>query len=289
MRRQVRSTTRAAMAAWLGLGGAAAVFQACDRRPPEPAAPQDAGASSTASSAPSPAVVAALARHPRDDAGHLIPKSAPPPLDPSAIAARAGREPDWDLDRDDPARDYVRRYASATMRYGATLDCVTVGPSQPSGERRRVDVKAAAGCKGAGDLRDVFVVDVAADRLSVDDRSKRDPLARWPDGSDPEGPPNPVRDGSQMRAWQGALKDAIREQQIVPIRVQAYGRGTYPVVTLAGWHATVTPPASPDDLRPFADALCRANGGLPLAFFGGLDRTTLLRVRCPGGARWETL
>jgi hypothetical protein len=285
MRRLVHSTTFAAMTACLSLGGMA--LSGCNRRPPEPSGPEDAAAA--ASSAPSPAVAAALARHPRDDAGHLIPKSAPPTLDPSAVPARAGREPDWDLDPDDPARDYVRRYASATRRYGETLDCVTVGASEPSGERRRVEVRTAASCPGAGDPRDVFVVDVAADRLSVDDRAKRDPLARWPDGSDPEGPAGPVRDDSQMRAWQGPLKDVIRQQAIVPIRVQAYGRGTYPVVTLAGWHAAVMPSTSPDALRPFAEALCKANAGMPLAFFGGLDRTTVLRVRCPGGARWDAL
>jgi hypothetical protein len=132
-------------------------------------------------------------------------------------------------------------------------------------------------------------VDVAADRLSLDDAAKRDPLARWPDGSDPEGPAKPVRDGTDMRAWQGAVKDAVRQQLLVPLRVQGYGRGSYSVITLAGWHAAVTPAASPDDLRPFAESLCRANNGVPLAFFGGVDRQTILRVRCPGAARWEKL
>lgn len=285
MRTAVRTTT-AVLSTWLGLAGAAC--GGCNRAPPEPAAPEAGAAAS--SSAPSPSAAAWLSRHARDDAGHLIPRSAAPPLDPSAEPARAGREPGWDLDPEDPARDYVRRYASATRRYGETLDCVAVGPSQPSAsDRVRVEVRGAPGCPHAGESRDVFLVDAAGDRLSLDDRTKRDPLARWPDGSDPEGPANPVRDGSEMRAWQGPLKEAIRQQQIVPIRVQAYGRGSYPVVTLAGWHAAVTPAASPDDLRPFAEALCRASGGMPLAFFGGLDRTTMLRVRCPASARWESL
>jgi len=135
----------------------------------------------------------------------------------------------------------------------------------------------------------VFRVDVGADRLSVDDAAKRDPLARWPDGSDPEGPASPAREAGDTHGWQGALKDAIRTEQLVAIRVQAYGRGSYPVVTLAGWHAAVVPSASPESLRPFAEALCTASRGMPLAFVAGLDRSTVLRIRCPAAARWDKL
>jgi hypothetical protein len=285
MRDLVRLTTRVAVAGWLGL----AACMGCSKHPPEPDKPEAApeGATAVASSAQAPA--AAVDRHPRDDAGRLIPRTAPPPLDPSAIPVKAGRDPDWDLDSDDAARDYVRRYVTATKRYGETMDCVSLGASEASGDRRRVEVKTATGCPGAGTQRDVFLVDVGSDRLSLDDRAKRDPLARWPDGSDPEAPANPVRDDSQLRQWQGALKDVIRKQLLVPVRVQGYGRGSYLVVTVAGWHATVTPAAAPDSLRSFADALCKANHDLPLAFFAGVDRSKLLRMRCPGGARWDTL
>jgi hypothetical protein len=298
MRLPLRAITFRALAASLGLGLGALACVACDRhaeptgsaRPGDTGAAGAAGAASTTASAASTSAAASafLSRHPRDDAGHLIPRMAPPPPDPSA-SSQAGRDPDWDLDQDDPARDYVRRYVAVTKRYGETLDCISLEPSQPSGEKRRVEAKNAPGCPAAGQQRDVFVVDVAADRLSVDDRTKRDVLARWPDGSDPEGPANPVRDGSQMKAWQGPLKDAIRMQELVPVRVQAYGRGSYPVVTIAGWHKAVTPSAPPESLRPFAEALCRANEGLPLAFLAGVNRSTLMRVRCPGGVRWETL
>jgi hypothetical protein len=61
------------------------------------------------------------------------------------------------------------------------------------------------------------------------------------------------------------------------------------VVTIAGWHAAVTPGATPDSLQSFADALCRANGAMPLAMVAGLDRATILRVRCPDGAHWDAL
>jgi hypothetical protein len=281
--------TGAAIAVSLGLG--AAGCSGCGRTAPEPVAEDAAPSTSAAAAASASAAAAAawLARHPRDDAGHLIPRSGPPPLDSTQQPNRAGREPDWDLDADDPARDYVRRYAAGTGRYGGTLDCVDLGASQEAGDRRRVEVKTASSCPGAGSMRDVFVVDVGGDRLSVDDKSKRDALARWPDGSDPEGPPSPVRDGNDMHAWKGSLRDVIRDRQLVAVRIQAYGRGTYPVVTLAGWHGAVRPGASPDDLRALAEQLCRAGGGMPLAFVAGVDRSNILRIRCPGAARWESL
>jgi hypothetical protein len=279
----------ASIAACFALG--AAGCGGCTRSVPEPGG-QDAGPSTSAAAAagsvPSP-VAAWLARHPRDDAGHLIPQSSPPPDDPALLPPKPGRDPDWDLDREDPARDYVRRYTFGTGRYGPTLDCVDVGASKEAGDRRRVEVKTAASCAGAGTLRDVFLVDVAADRLSVDDKAKRDPLAHWPDGSDPEGPPSQVRDASDMHVWKGSLRDVIREQQLVAIRIQAYGRGTYPVVTLAGWHGAAKPGASPEDLRGLTDALCRAGSGMPLGLVAGIDRSMMLRIRCPGGAFWDRL
>jgi hypothetical protein len=268
------------LAASLGAAGC----DSCGKTPPEPAG------SSADASAVAPAASAGRSRLARDDAGHLLPKTPPPPLEIDAAApVQPKREPDWDLDSDDAARDYVRRYALGTHRYGDTLDCVDVGASQPAGGRRSVEVRTAASCPGAGTVRDVFLVDVAMDRLSVDDKAKRDALARWPDGSDPEGPPGPVREIGSLREWNGSLKDALQQQLLVPIRVQTYGRGTYPVVTLAGWHGTVMPGADPDALRGFAEAMCRATHGAPMALFGGLDRSLILRVRCPGGTRWERL
>jgi hypothetical protein len=138
-------------------------------------------------------------------------------------------------------------------------------------------------------VRDVFLVDLASDHLTVDDKGKREPLARWPDGSDPEGPPGPVNEMGTLRNWRGPLKDALSAQLLVPVRIQSYGRGSYPVVTIAGWHAAITPNASPPRLDTFADAVCKANGGAPMGLFAGLDRSLILRVRCPGGARWQRL
>jgi hypothetical protein len=199
------------------------------------------------------------------------------------------REPDWDLDSDDAARDYVRRYAIGTKRYGETLDCADIGPSQPAGDKRRVEVKNAANCPEAGTTRDVFLVDVPGDRLTVDDKSKRKPLARWPDGSDPEGPPGSAREITSIRDWKSPLKDAVQGQLLVPIRMQTYGRGTYPVITIAGWHAAIVPGAGPDALQAFAGTMCRASGGAPLGVFAGVDRSLMLRVRCPQSARWDKL
>ena len=65
-----------------------------------------------------------------------------------------------------------------------------------------------------------------------------------------------------------------------------YGRGTYPVITLAGWHGGIDMSATPDDLKAFDDELCRANDGAPLGIIAGIDRANVLRIRCPGPARW---
>jgi hypothetical protein len=262
----------------------------CGHIQPEPSA-HDTDTSSPAGSTPSPSDSAAAwrSRHPRDDAGNLIPQHAPPPADSASVLPKPGREPDWDLDTADAARDYVRRYALGTKRYGGALDCVEIRPSTRTGDKRTVEAVTAASCPGAGKVRDVFLVDVAGDRLTVDDKDKRDPLARWPDGSDPEGPPGPVQNTSDMRKWNGPLRDAVYKLQLVVIRVQLYGRGTYPVVTLAGWHGAVAPKATAEELAPLDEQLCRANDGAPLGILAGLDRTRILRVRCPGPVHWDTL
>jgi hypothetical protein len=275
--------TAYSLAATIALGSGAC--GACGKAPPEitneAAAPADGGATDAPARRPD--------RHPRDDAGHLIPHGKPPPDDPDATPPQPKREPDWDLDSDDAARDYVHRYAIATQRYGETLDCIDVRPSQTFGDKRRVEVRVSSGCPDVGALRDVFLVDVGGDRLTVDDKSLRAPLALWPDGSDAEGPPGKVLEADDLRKPRDNVTAALRQMQLVPIRVQFYGRGSYPVVTLAGWHAAVLPTASEEDLRPTAEALCKATHDMPLAFFGGIDRSRILRIRCPGGARWDRL
>jgi hypothetical protein len=286
----------AVLAALLAL--TAAGCGGCNQASPEPTSDADgssSAASSTGAAAPSPSDSAAVAaawraRHPRDDAGNLIPKSGPPPVDPSLLPPKPGREPDWDLDASDAARDYVRRYTLATKRYGASLECIDIRPSTRAGDKVLVEVRTAAACPGAGAVRDVFVADVAGDRLGVDDKAKRDALARWPDGSDPEGPAKAVLNTSDMRKWNGSLKDAVfGKLQLVVIRVQMYGRGSYPVITLAGWHGAVNESATPDDLRSLDDDLCRANEGAPLGIIAGIDRAHILRIRCPGPPRWDRL
>lgn len=226
--------------------------------------------------------------------------SAPPTPSDDPRMFKPGRDPDMDLDTNDPSSDYVRRYVAITKRYGDHLECVDVQPSKPAGDKRSVEVRNAATCptplpggQTPGAVRDVFIVDVAADHLSLDDPSKRDPLQKWPDGSDPEGPPAPkVREIDDTAHWKSTLNDAIRSQLLVPLRVQAYGRGAYPVITLAGWHGVVQPGASPDTLRPVATALCKGNDGLPLGLLTALDRSRILRIRCGkegASTRWDTL
>jgi hypothetical protein len=222
------------------------------------------------------------------------------PIIPGSVAIATGmvdagppaplvkRAPDWDLATDDPARDYARRYAYFTKRYPDGLSCAVFRPSQPAGDRRSVTVTADVACANAGAVRDVFIVDLAGDHLSVDDKSKRNPLARWPDGSDPEGPAAPdIRQIQDISNWKSPLHDALLSQELAPIRVQAYGRGTYSVVTIAGWHGRVQLNATPDALQPLADAMCKANDQMPMGIVAGFDRTHLLRIRCPATTRWD--
>jgi hypothetical protein len=288
MKRTLHAPAGAVLAASLAL--AATGCGGCGRATPEPSHDTEASAASASPSPSDSAAAAWRARHARDDAGNFIPRSTPPPVDPSLLPPKPGREPDWDLDAGDASRDYVRRYALGTRRYGASLECVDIRPSTHTGDKVTVEVKTANGCPGAGAVRDVFVVDVAGDRLSVDDKAKRDPLALWPDGSNPEGPAKDLPSTSDLRKWDGSLKDAVFGRlQLVVIRVQMYGRGTYPVITLAGWHGAVNLSATPEDLRGLDDDLCRANDGAPLGVIAGVDRANILRIRCPGPPRWERL
>lgn len=232
-------------------------------------------------------------------AGSFLTRRAPltgapsAPGAPEVINPKARREPDWDLDSSDPARDYAVRYAQATLRYGepSAASCMIFSPSQAAGNQRRVEVKTGPGCPGgAGTVRDVFLVDVAGDRLAVDDPTKRDPLAKWPDGSTPDGPASPeIREIDRMQDWKSPMQDAVRRQLLVPVRVQAYGRGSYPVISIAGWHGDIQVNAPADKLKPLADALCATGGGAPVGILAAIDRTHILRIRCPASTRWEEL
>ncbi len=251
-------------------------FGCKDKGSPAPA-PSSTAAAQTPSSAPS-------SRLKRDEMGHLSPKTPRPQDNPADMPPHASRDPDWDLDKSDPARDYVERYVRATMRYGPETKCVETKVSGQSGAKAIVEVRDKKdGCPTPrADARDVFLVDVTGDRL---ESAKGGTLAKWPDGSDPAAPANasPV----ELDPWSSPLKDVLIEMRLTPIRAQAYGRGSYLLVTIAGWRAPVTVNAPPELTRPFAERVCAATGGLPIAFVAGIDRATVLRVKCPGTARWD--
>jgi hypothetical protein len=216
----------------------------------------------------------------------------PMPPDPNVpIGPVPGRAPDWDLDTGDGARDYARRYAYFTGRYSDGFSCMDFSASRLTGTQRRVEVRATGACPGAGSVRDVFLVDVAGDHITVDDKTARAPLARWPDGSDPEGQASrEVPQYTNMPDWKSPMKDVLTSAGLLPIRVQGYGRGTYPVITLAAWHGAVQQGAPPDVLRPLADSLCKTGANMPFAILAAFDRSHLLRVRCaPTTTRWDTL
>jgi hypothetical protein len=194
----------------------------------------------------------------RDETGHLKPKTPRPPDNPADLPPQPGQEPDWDLDKSDPAKDYVERYIRATQRYGDKAKCADVKSSGATVE--------VSGCAP----RETFKVDVGADRLEGKD------LKKWPDGSDPGGPRNPTLELDPVPP----VRQALVALQLTPIRFQGYARGAYLVVTLAGWRPPVTPNASPEAMKDFATKTCAANNGLPLALFAGIDRATIVRVRC---------
>jgi hypothetical protein len=199
------------------------------------------------------------------------------------------RQPDWDLSPDDPARDYARRYAFFTKRY-PDFTCIEFGPGVKAQDVWQITVKTSAGCPGAGTVRDVFLVDVAGDHLTVDDKTRRDPLARWPDGSDPEGPASTtVRETTDMKGWKSPIRDALLKLSIAALRMQSYGRGTYPVISIAAWRPPFTLNAPADAMQPLADAMCGANDNMPMAIVAGFDRAHVLRIRCPSATKWDTL
>jgi hypothetical protein len=201
---------------------------------------------------------------------------------------------DWDLDAADPAMDYAERYIQATRRYKAEWRCVHAQPSRVEGGRTLVDVRDTHDdrCRGTGAVRDTFAVDVAQDHLDLADPSRGDPLTPWPDGSEPGGMPaaGPL-EGPAMNEWhtQSPLPKALDELLLAPLRVQFYGRGSYPLITIAGWHASVMPTSSPAQLEDAAKKLCKASSNFPLGIVTAMDRSKVLRVKCPETTRWQDL
>ena len=124
------------------------------------------------------------------------PDPPPPPTDADFVKLGT-REPDWDLDPSDPARDYVERYIQATRRYAAERPCVHAQASRVEGGRTLVDTRDSSenGCKGTGAVRDTFAADVEHDRLDLADPARGAPLADWPDGSNPGGMPGAGSEG----------------------------------------------------------------------------------------------
>jgi len=273
----------------------------CSKVDPEPMPASSSAAPSAAASAPSaerdaealPPVVAHSGKLERDpDGGHLKPTTPRPSEDPAMLPPKPQREPDFDLDPLDPARDYVTRYVRATKRYGDKTECVAYGASFDKGQWRAVEVKddPKSSCGGSSDaLRDTFLVDVGADKMTLDD-PKAKPLANWPDGSDPRGKPSPIPSQEDWKKFASPLVDELVKSKLTVVRVQLYGRGTYPVLTLAGWRDPMGANASPESLLPLTQKLCQASENKPFSVFAGINRSTILRVRCPSGqARWDKL
>jgi hypothetical protein len=238
-------------------------------------------------------------------------KPSAPPVDAGTVTmpadagvdaqTEAGARVDlgWDLDPQDAARDYVKRYIKTTKRYGDKTDCMLVGKStDASGGRRAVEVhetstpppgarSRAQPCGTANAKRDVFYVDIVGDRLTVDDPPTRAPLAPWPDGSKPDAPPAEVSSINSIREWRTPMADAFQKLKLSPIRIQGYGRGTYLVITLAGWRAPLARDASDAAMKDAANKLCAVNDGRAFAVTAPFDARTWLRIKCDGTYRWE--
>jgi hypothetical protein len=219
----------------------------------------------------------------------------PPPPDPPTDAdfvKLGAREPGWDLDPTDPASDYAERFIQSTERYKKERTCVHAQPSRIENGRTLVDTRDSSenGCKGTNAVRDTFAVDLAHDRIELADPARGDPLTEWPDGSRPTGMATPSpKEGPPIKEWKSALPKAFESLALVPLRVQFYGRGSYPLISIAGWHGTVTPSSSPEQLSAAAAKLCHASAGFPLGVIETMDRSNVLRIKCPASARWEHL
>jgi hypothetical protein len=210
--------------------------------------------------------------------------------------------PTWDLDRVDRAADVARYYLAGT-RGAAALDCHTVGPSVAlpsdagdagdagSADARRVPIKrkpgAAPACADAGAGDGVFIV--RGGDCVTRAGGGGPPLAPWPDGSGACEAARPVASLDPRTEWKNPIRDALVAMDLVPIRVELFGHGTYPIVTIAGWRNALKPGKPGPDFGPAIARLCNASAQRPFGIFAGLDRTLLLRVRCTSGPVWENL
>jgi len=221
--------------------------------------------------------------------------TVPPPVNSAELIKLGSHDPGWDLDPADPARDYVERYILSTQRYGKDTRCILAQASRVEGERSLVETRDVTGdevhgCTGSHAVRDTFAVDVAHNRMALADPAVGQPLGDWPDGSGTEALPGAEpKEGPPMEEWNTGVRQAMKSLTLVPVRVQFYGRGSYPVVSVAGWHGTVTPASTPAQLDQAAKTVCAGSQNFPVGVMTAMDRTRILRIRCPGGARWETL
>jgi hypothetical protein len=83
------------------------------------------------------------------------------------------------------------------------------------------------------------------------------------------------------------MADAFQKLQLSPIRIQGYGRGTYLLITLAGWRAPLARDASDVEMKDAANKLCAVNDGRSFAVTTPFDARTWLRIKCDGTWRWE--
>jgi hypothetical protein len=259
--------------------GLAALVAGCNRTQPSEPAPFDAGP-------PHMTIAQAMGL-----AASEKPPPPPPPTDADFVKV-GKRDIDWDLDKSDPASDYVERYVQATQRYGAERRCVHAQPSRIENGRSLVETRDSQddGCKGTGAVRDTFAVDVERDHLELADPAVGSPLADWPDGSSPGGMPTPPpKEGPGIEVWSSPLPKALKALELVPLRVQFYGRGSYPLISVAGWHGAVTPASSAAELESDTKKICAASAGFPIGIIATMDRSAVLRIRCPRGAAWEHL
>src|SRR5438093_761061 len=146
---------------------------------------------------------------------------------------------------------------------------------------------AAGACKGSGDAKtdggvtatpaatsSVASVPSSPPHLVRDKDGRLVPTRPRPDddpalmpptpGGDPGGP---VAAPVEADAPPAKLKDALFAAKLTPVRTQLYGRGSYVVITLAGWRPPLTPSAAPASMSELVRATCAASDGLPFGLF----------------------
>jgi hypothetical protein len=266
----------------IGLLGFVITLGGCPKTPPEPTKPAPSAAedASVAAAVPSALDAGGGATAATGDAGGEHAGDA------GAAVAALG----WDLDPTDPARDYAMRYAKATKRYEDLFECVRFGKSVKDGAWSKVEVKEnpSPKCKTGTAVRDVFLVDVAKDRLTVDDPKARAPLAAWPDESKPNEPATEVFSINAINEWKSPMANAFMLQRLSPIRIQLFGRATYLVITLSGWHAPLTRETDDGKLKEVMKKLCDANEGRSFAVTSAMELRTWFRANCAAGTyKWD--